>query len=361
MGRPGIGRPGVGRPGKPVRPGDRFPHGRPINHLPTGHHSHHHRGHDYYYHGHHWWRPYWYGGYVRYWPAYPPPGYYYPRLPDDYSTTVINNNTYYLADGVYYQKGEQDGASGYVVVQAPEATGEPEVTSSADVPDPFETLRAASDYLGKLKEFTVIGSSTHDEVLDSGEKIQSSGRRTVSVKRPNKVAVEFRGDGDNRRAVYDGKTVTVLSRTRKMYASISVPDTISAALDVLAQDYGMTVPMSDLMRPDAYDSLVGNVRTGQYVGLHTVGVYRCHHLAFTQDAVDWEIWIQSGDRPLPRKLSISYKGMSGNPRYTLILPRWDLSPVAEDKLRLEIPSDAKKIEVLPATPVEDAQATKPRE
>jgi hypothetical protein len=40
------------------------------------------------------------------------------------------------------------------------------------------------------------------------------------------------------------------------------------------------------------------VQSGTYVGLHNVGKVKCHHLAFRQRMLDWQIWIEAGDQPL---------------------------------------------------------------
>ena len=43
------------------------------------------------------------------------------------------------------------------------------------------------------------------------------------------------------------------------------------------------------------------VLTGEYVGVTELSGVRCHHLAFRSGDVDWQIWIEDGDKPLPRK------------------------------------------------------------
>jgi len=53
-------------------------------------------------------------------------------------------------------------------------------------------------------------------------------------------------------------------------------------------------------------------------------------LAFTQKEIDWQIWIEEGPRPLPRKLLITYKNEPLSPQYTAILSGWDLQPRLSD-------------------------------
>ena len=325
-----------------------MPGRRPVDRLPGGYKKHRYHGHNYYHHRHHWYRPYWYGGYVRYWPIYPPLGYYYATLPVGYTTVVISNRAYYMSGDTYYV--DADGKDGYVVAEAPEDDTAPEVIGAeASTPDPFDVLQKMSDYLAGSKQFIVTASDTYDELQDSGQKVKVTSRRTIYLSRPNKIAVEYRGKDDNRRVVYDGETVTMLDRNKNVHASVKVPGTIQGMLDTMASDYGVSVPLADMLYPNVYETILPGTRTGQYIGLHTVGVYQCHHLAFTKDAIDWEIWIQAGDKPLPRKLVITYK-QSGNLRYSALITRWEMqSKIPPQVFEMNIPAGSEQIDMAPIT------------
>ena len=310
-------------------------------------------GHVYYHDDYDWYQPYWYGNSVYYSIAYPPQGYYYPSLPEGYSTEQIDGKTYYHKDGVYYTEGQKGGKKGYVVAELPEGAAQPQEVQLAAGPDPFEILRQMSDYIGKLEQFTVVSTDFSDEVLEFGGKVQLAGQRTVYVSRSdNRVAVEFDGAGGRRNVLYDGKTVTMLSRARKLYTVVKMPDTIEGMLDAMTRDYGITLPMADLLYPDLYEGLAARIQTGQYVGLHSVGTHECHHLAFSQEAIDWEVWIQTGRTPLLRKLTITYKDRPEKFRYMALLPLWKLSPPPAYAFELKLPAGAKKIEMLPVTAAE---------
>ena len=45
----------------------------------------------------------------------------------------------------------------------------------------------------------------------------------------------------------------------------------------------------------------------------------CDHLAFRNLDTDWQIWVESGERPLPRKYVITSKTVAAAPQYTLRL------------------------------------------
>ena len=134
------------------------------------------------------------------------------------------------------------------------------------------------------------------------------------------------GDTLNRASWYDGKTLTVLDKARNVYMSVDVPGNVDAALDRIADDYGVVIPLSDLLYPDPYATLMEGVAYGEYQGLHHAAGTLCHHLAFSQDAIDWQIWIDAGEKPLPRKLVITYVDEPGAPQYSAVIKRFTLDP-----------------------------------
>lgn len=304
---------------------------------------------DYWHVGFSWYTPNWVGDDVYYGWAYPPTGYYYPSLPTDYNTTVINNTTYYESDGVYYQEGQQGGQSGYVVVEAPRSTesapGPAEAEASKGT-NPFEIFKGMCDFLANQQQFSMAARTTSDEVLSSGKKVQLSARRLVDVSRPDKLAIEASSDSGDRRSVYDGKTITILHKTKKLYTAVEVPNTIEGAFDTMAEKYGLVFPLKDLLYKDLYDRVVTRISAGQYLGLHTVDSVKCHHLAFTSDEANCEIWIDAGSAPVPRKFSIDYAKNTGRTRFSAEIVEWRSSPTfTPATFELKLPEDVKRFEL----------------
>ncbi len=87
------------------------------------------------------------------------------------------------------------------------------------------------------------------------------------------------------------------------------------------------------------------VTYGRYLGLHQAAGVACHHLAFSQPTIEWQIWIDAGDKPLPRKLVISYVQEPGEPQYSAVIRRWNLeSKVPEGLFTFEAPEGARRID-----------------
>ena len=125
-----------------------------------------------------------------------------------------------------------------------------------------------------------------------------------------------------------------------------MPDTIDEALDALDDRYGVMPPLADLLYADVYDVLMEGVTYGRYLGIHRAAGVPCHHLVFAQETIEWQIWIDAGTDPLPRRFVITYVSEPGEPQYGATITKWSLDPKLPDELFVfEAPAGAREIDV----------------
>jgi len=220
-------------------------------------------------------------------------------------------------------------------------TADPEIKANEEMsmPEPLIgpraeiVLKAMSDYMKSVEQFSFRGKISFDEILLSGQKIQYSAESRVAVRRPDRLYAEMQGDTGKRRFWYNGKKATLVDGELRVYATVEdVPMELGALMDHLMEKYDFAPPLADLVYPDLYEALIDNVQFGIYVGLHDVEEIRCHHLAFVSKYIDWQIWIEDGMQMVPRKIVITYKAQPESPQYTVILTDWDLNARFSDIL-----------------------------
>ena len=66
------------------------------------------------------------------------------------------------------------------------------------------------------------------------------------------------------------------------------------------------------------------------MGRGVVDGIECEHLAFRNPDTDWQLWVEIGERPIPRKYVITSKAVAQAPQYTLRIKEWrtDVKPEA---------------------------------
>ena len=206
-------------------------------------------------------------------------------------------------------------------------------------------MRGMASLLSSTPSFTVHLEKSFDVVLEDGAKVQYSGAADIAMRRPDRLYVIYGDDVSAKELWYDGSTFTLLDLLHNVYGSVETAPRIDATLEQLSADYGVHLPLAGLFSTDPYAKYVAGVRSKRYFGLHDVDGIPSHHFLFRGDHLDWQIWIEQGERQLPRKIVVTYKEFEGSPQQSIVMTDWDLEAELDDELFVaEVPEGAVKVE-----------------
>jgi len=215
-------------------------------------------------------------------------------------------------------------------------------------PQATKLLKASTDFLASQQRFSVEARNTLEVVLTSGQKIQFDHKARMSVQRPDKLRADRTGDLVEQSFFFDGKSLTLFNPAEKYYATVPAPGTLEEMLDLARTQLDIVAPAGDLIYKNAYDILMTDVTQGFVVGKGVVEGVRCDHLAFRAPHVDWQIWIQEGKEPLPRKLVITTRDVANAPQFSVVVTKWNLKPAfTAQTFSFSPPSGAKKVDFVP--------------
>jgi hypothetical protein len=217
-------------------------------------------------------------------------------------------------------------------------------------PEAEKLLRRMSDYLASRQQFSLKAEAMLEAVLTSGQKLQYDSPATLMVSRPNKLRAHRKGDLANQEFFYDGKSLTLFNPRENLYATTAAPTTLEEMLDFAREKLDIIAPASELLYKNAAEKMLKESSSGFVVGPSMVAGVKCTQLAFRGSEVDWQIWIEDGDKPLPRKFILTSKKVTGEPQFTVLMRSWDVTPKLADKgFTFTPPKGAKKIEFLQLT------------
>jgi hypothetical protein len=166
------------------------------------------------------------------------------------------------------------------------------------------------------------------------------------VRRPNCLRAEVHSTRRNRELVCDGQGITLFNRAQNFYGTAPAAGSLDESMDAASEQFGIPMPLEDFVRSDPHKDLLRNVTSGNDIGPVTVMGVPCEHLAFAQDKIDWQIWIEDGPQPVPRKFVITYKDEADSPQYTAIFSNWDFTTKLPDFVfKFEPPEGACQIKV----------------
>ena len=220
---------------------------------------------------------------------------------------------------------------------------QPAAAASTVDPDAIDAVKKMGAYLRSLKAFQVIGDITHDDVLEDGLIVKSDSKVDMLAATPNRMRVEVTSDEKDRIYFYDGKNFTIFAKLVNYYATAPAPPTIVELFKKAEEKYDIDLPLIDLFKWGTNEDDINKIKTAVDVGPATVEGVTCEQYAFHQEGVDWQLWIQLGQYPLPRRLVITTLTDDARPQHSITMS-WNLAPSFNDEaFTFYPPEEAKRI------------------
>lgn len=183
-------------------------------------------------------------------------------------------------------------------------------------PEAVAALNKMGAYLRTLTSFEISADTTTDVVVDNGQKLKFEGKTDYKVRRPNGFLITVSDDRRVRQFDYDGKSLTVFSPRMGFYATVAAPSTIRQTLQDAYDKFDIEVPLEDLFRWGLPEDHRNDLDSGFVVGYARINGMDADQYAFREGAVDWQIWIQRGPKPVPLKAVITTTDDPAMPEFT---------------------------------------------
>jgi hypothetical protein len=102
-------------------------------------------------------------------------------------------------------------------------------------------------------------------------------------------------------------------------------------LDAMLEKHDVEFPLVDVIFVAMGGELQQNIHDAGEIGPSTVEGTPCQQVAFRDSKVDWQMWIEQGAKPVPRKLVITTTDAPTRPQYSAVM-RWDVPSTLGDDL-----------------------------
>ncbi len=226
-----------------------------------------------------------------------------------------------------------------------------------------KVLDAFGKYYSGLKGFKVTVNIDLSIERD-GAKQNVKFEQHLAAERPNKFSYTYDGQGGGATIVSDGKDLSVYIKPLAKYAVEAAPERLEAlftnqiVMGVLSMGNATPVTAA-LVSPDPARQLSSTAESVEYAGEEEVDGAKCHHLKATGAQMDWQIWIDAGEKPLVRKflpdlgkaLAAMAKAQKGPNQLAGVkianvvsYNDWELDPeFGEDAFAFTAPEDAEKL------------------
>lgn len=209
----------------------------------------------------------------------------------------------------------------------------------------MKKLKSMSDHLKSAQNMSFVVNSFYEDPADGGPAIKRFVSHKVFLQHPDKLAfrAEF-DDGLVRVGSFDGKILTIGLPGDKTYTTVPITGSIDEMLDVLHDDYDISLPIADFLYSDFYAAQSQYIDYSEYVGARKLFDKSYDQVVFSGPTATWQLWI-GADTQLPARFIAKYFREPGDPEYMATFMNWNLNTVAESDLVLEIPSQWKLLEL----------------
>lgn len=223
-------------------------------------------------------------------------------------------------------------------------------TAVKDVdPLALDVLKAVATPIEQAQTFTFKALVSEEEMATDGQVLTFFHTVDVTVQRPDKVHLVFRGRGERVDFYSESGKITRYAPDEKLYSSRPAKATIDENLaDLNAK--GVDLPIGPFLRSDLYDIVAKSVTTGYVIGRVKMYDQDVHQIAFTSPDADFQLWVIGGENPRILRTEIVNKLLEGKPRTAIQFLDWNLNPtIAADEFTFTKPADAHEISELPET------------
>ena len=233
-------------------------------------------------------------------------------------------------------------------------------TTGARAQDAGKVLRTMADFITGQQTIWMTFDSDIEVITSELQKLQFTSSGQVLLRRPDKVRATRAGGYADVELVFDGTTASVLGKNINAFAQAEAPGTVDELIDRLRERFNVAMPGADLLLTRVYDELMDGVIDAKHIGHGVIDGVDCDHLAFRTHDVDWQVWVEIGARPIPRKYVITNKSVSGAPQYTLRIKEWRTDvQLAADAFSFTAPRDAKRVEFVALREIDEIPPAQP--
>ena len=243
----------------------------------------------------------------------------------------------------------------------PDATvAEDQAVNAEDPRDPeaLSELKKATDFLVAQPRFKFKARIFYDVIQDDGRRLQFEKSGEISLQRPDRLYVEsHRDDGRWRKLWYQGETLSIADLIQNLHTQVKAPPTIDATLDMLEALVKEPQPLADLLYNDL-SPLEEQAIEADLVGDSLLDGVPCKQLSFRGETIDWQLWVEQGEKPFIRKVAISYREAPGSPQYMALINDWETPErFSDDLFTFIVPKGSEWIKILspPRKTVEGGQ------
>lgn len=169
----------------------------------------------------------------------------------------------------------------------------------AGKPTAEQIVRQVAEFYRQVPGFHVDFTLTFEIRGPAGNE-KMSAESSVVAQRPNRIAMRQKQGAQGVDVICDGKELYLYVPALSQYTQAKAPKSFGelGKDPVIAGFSGGGPLVLALLNDNPQQALMAGVKSASYAGRQAVDGVQAHHVKFTQEEFDWEVWVDAGKEPL---------------------------------------------------------------
>lgn len=239
-----------------------------------------------------------------------------------------------------FHRSSLAAAMSFALLASPAAAQTDAEDPPAVDPEAIAVIQQMGEALRALPAFSVDADLIWEEVMEDGQKIAVMENVAVDAQPPMKLRVEQTMPSRKRIFYFNGERATLWAPGIRYYTQVDFKGTVAEMIAEAASKYDYEIPLSDLFFWGADDKDIEALTSAQHVGLASIDGRICDQYALRQEGVDWQIWIEDADPPMPCAYSIVDLTDEARPTFNAVVRVTSQLEFSDGRFAFDPPEDA---------------------
>ncbi|HEY5723715.1 MAG TPA: DUF2092 domain-containing protein, partial [Allosphingosinicella sp.] len=185
-------------------------------------------------------------------------------------------------------------------------------------------VQRSAAYLRSLSSLTLDARMEIDTFDEAGKPARERNVIHYEYSAPDGLFLDWSSNGEKRQIYSNGSAISLFLPASSTYVTLAERSTAGEALGMVIEDFDIVMPLPDFFVWSGEKS-PGPLPPVRRLGRQRIDGIVTDHYSVRQDDIDFQIWIDRGERPLPRRILIIAPEDPDMPRFAASL-RWTVEP-----------------------------------
>jgi hypothetical protein len=211
------------------------------------------------------------------------------------------------------------------------AVGQEETGQAGVDPDAVDLIKRSAGFLAGQPAMSFNWFVSYDVIVKDKEKLTFMRSGSNVLVRDKGLYSREEGESGTRQYFHDGKRFVVSAPDENYYADQEFEGGFEALVERVREATGTDIPIHSIMSRDLPDQVGDQLTGAAYLGRTTITGREVHHVAFSDEVEDWQVWISTDeDEPVPLVIVGTNPRETGWPQYRAYLTDWNFKPDITD-------------------------------